>query len=149
MAVKTARDTIIVLLGVPVAASGGVLALAITGSPLSVSAAMGFISILGIAVQDALIVVGYAQRLWREGQSLEIGARLAAERGLRPVLMTAVVAMLGLLPAALSTGIGSETQKPLAIVVIGGALSIAILPRVLHAPLLVLSRSRRWRTSRA
>jgi cobalt-zinc-cadmium resistance protein CzcA len=139
-AVKNVRDTLIVLLGVPVAASGGVLALAVTGSPLSISAAMGFISILGIAVQDALIVVSYAQRSWREGQSIETGARLAAERGLRPVLMTAFVAMLGLLPAAVSTGIGSETQKPLAIVVIGGALSLAILPRILHAPLLVLSR---------
>jgi heavy metal efflux system protein len=146
MSVKNVRDTLIVLLGVPVAASGGVLALALTGSPLSISAAMGFISILGIAVQDALIVVSYAQQLWREGQPLEAGARLAAERGLRPVLMTAVVAMLGLLPAALSTGIGSETQKPLAIVVIGGALSLALLPRLMHAPLLVLSRSR-WRRS--
>jgi heavy metal efflux system protein len=143
LAVKTYRDTLIVLLGVPVAASGGVLALAVTRSPLSISAAMGFISILGIAVQDALIVVTYAQRLWREGQPLETGARRAAERGLRPVLMTAVVAMLGLLPAALSTGIGSETQKPLAIVVIGGALSMAVLPRLLHPPLLVLSRRRR------
>jgi cobalt-zinc-cadmium resistance protein CzcA len=142
LTVKTLRDTAIVLLGIPVAASGGVLALAITRSPLSISAAMGFVSILGIAVQDALIVISTAQKLWREGQPLEAGARMAAERGLRPVLMTAVVAMLGLLPAAISTGIGSETQKPLAIVVIGGALTLAILPRLLHPPLLVLSRLR-------
>ena len=150
LTVKTLpRTPVIVLLGIPVAASGGVLALAVTGSPLSISAAMGFISLLGIAVQDALIVVNYAQRLWREGQPLgDCGARLAAERGLRPVLMTAGRRHAGLLPAALSTGIGSETQKPLAIVVIGGALSLAILPRLLHPPLLVLSRSRRWRGSR-
>ncbi len=73
---------------------------------------MGFISIFGIAVQDALIVVTYAQRLWAEGHSVEDGALLAAERRLRPVLMTTSVAMLGLMPAALSHGIGSETQTP-------------------------------------
>jgi cobalt-zinc-cadmium resistance protein CzcA len=99
---------------------------------------MGFISIFGVAIQDALIVVPYAQRLWNEGADLAEGAQLAAERGLRPVLMTTFVAMIGLLPAALSHGIGSETQKPLAIVVIGGALMLAILPRLLQPALLVL-----------
>jgi cobalt-zinc-cadmium resistance protein CzcA len=137
--VKNWRDTLIVLLGIPVASSGGILALAVTGTHLSISAAMGFISIMGIAVQDALIVVTYAQRLWHGGRSIEDAARLAAERRLRPVLMTTAVAMLGLLPAALSSGIGSETQKPLAIVVIGGALVLAILPRLLQPPLLVLA----------
>ena len=142
--VKTWIDTLIVLLGIPVAASGGVLALWLTGNHFSISAAMGFVSILGIAVQDALLVVTYARRLWQDGHSLEEGARLAAERRLRPVLMTTFVAMLGLLPAALSNGIGSETQKPLAVVVIGGALVLAILPRLIQPPLLVLgSRFRR------
>jgi cobalt-zinc-cadmium resistance protein CzcA len=131
--------TLIVLLGIPVAASGGLIALFITRTELSISAAMGFISILGIAVQDALIVVTYAQRLWAEGHGLAEGARLAAERRLRPVLMTTSVAMLGLLPAALSRGIGSETQKPLAIVVIGGAIALMLLPRLIQAPLLVLA----------
>ncbi len=137
-AVKNGADTLIVLLGIPVACSGGILALLVTGINFSISAAMGFISIFGIAIQDSLIVVTYAQRLWREGAGLEEGARLAAERGLRPVLMTTFVAMIGLLPAALSRGIGSETQKPLAVVVIGGALILAILPRILQPPLLVL-----------
>jgi len=136
--VKSWIDTAIVFLGIPVAASGGVLALWITRQDFSISAAMGFVSILGIAVQDALIVVTYARRLWSEGHGLEEGARLAAERRLRPVLMTTFVAMLGLLPAAVSTGIGSETQKPLAVVVIGGALVLAILPRLIQPPLLVL-----------
>jgi heavy metal efflux system protein len=137
--VKTWVDTLIVLGGLPVAVSGGVLALVLTGTNFSISAAMGFISIFGIAIQDALIVVTYAQRLWAEGHSVEGGAMLAARRGLRPVLMTTSVAMLGLLPAALSHGIGSETQRPLAIVVIGGALQLALVPRLLQPALLVLA----------
>jgi cobalt-zinc-cadmium resistance protein CzcA len=108
---------------------------------------MGFISIFGISVQDALIVVTYAQRLWDDGLGLEEGVRHAAERRLRPVLMTTFVAMLGLTPAALSHGIGADTQKPLAIVVIGGALMLAVLPRLVQPPLLVLAHrnERRWR----
>jgi heavy metal efflux system protein len=141
--VKTLGDTLIVLAGIPVAISGGILALFVTRTNFSISAAMGFISIFGIAVQDALIVVTYAQRLWAEGLDLEAGARLAAERGLRPVLMTTSVAMLGLAPAALSHGIGSETQRPLAIVVIGGALILTLVPRLAQPALLVLAHRRR------
>lgn len=136
--VKSWTDTLIVLAGIPTACTGGVLALLLTGTNFSISAAMGFISIFGVAIQDALIVVTYAQRLWREGYSIEEGARQAAARGLRPVLMTTFVAMIGLLPAALSRGIGSETQKPLATVVIGGALALALLPRLLQPALLAL-----------
>ena len=141
--VKNARDTLIVLLGAPVAASGGAVALFLTGTDFSISAAMGFISILGVSIQDALLVVTYAQKLRRQGESAESAARQAAERWLRPVLMAASVAMLGLLPAALSRGIGSETQKPLAIVVIGGALALAILPRLLQPALLSLAFRKR------
>jgi heavy metal efflux system protein len=144
--VKNWKDMLIVLGGIPVACTGGILALLITRTHFSISAAMGFISIFGIAVQDALIVVTYAQRLWEEGHGLEVGARQAAERRLRPVLMTTFVAMLGLMPAALSHGIGADTQKPLAIVVIGGALILAVLPRLLQPALLVLAHAgeRRW-----
>jgi cobalt-zinc-cadmium resistance protein CzcA len=139
-AVKTRADTLIVMVSIPVACAGGVLALAITGMNFSVSAAMGFISIFGIAIQDSLIVVTYFQRLFMlDKLPVEEAARLAAERRLRPVLMTTLVAMLGLTPAALSHGIGSETQKPLAIVVIGGALILAVLPRLLQPALLVLA----------
>jgi cobalt-zinc-cadmium resistance protein CzcA len=141
--VKNLRDTLIVLLGAPVAASGGAVALFLTGTDFSISAAMGFISILGISIQDALLVVTYAQQLRRQGESAENAARRAAERWLRPVLMAASVAMLGLLPAALSRGIGSETQKPLAIVVIGGALALVILPRLLQPALLALAFRKR------
>jgi heavy metal efflux system protein len=144
--VKNWKDMLIVLGGIPVACTGGILALLVTRTNFSISAAMGFISIFGISVQDALIVVTYAQRLWDEGMGLEEGARHAAERRLRPVLMTTSVAMLGLTPAALSHGIGADTQKPLAIVVIGGALILAVLPRLLQPALLVLAHAgeRRW-----
>ena len=145
--VKNWKDMLIVLAGIPVACTGGILALLITRTNFSISAAMGFISIFGVSIQDALLVVTYAQRLWNEGHGLEEGARDAAERWLRPVLMTTFVAMLGLTPAALSHGIGADTQKPLAIVVIGGALILAIIPRLIQPPLLVLAhqRERRWR----
>jgi heavy metal efflux system protein len=142
---KSGRDTLIVLLGVPVAASGGIVALYVTGTDFSISAAMGFISILGVAVQDALLVVTYARRLRLDGHDARESARLAAERWLRPVLMASFVAMLGLLPAAVSRGIGSETQKPLAIVVIGGALALCILPRLLQPALLMLAHQGRER----
>jgi cobalt-zinc-cadmium resistance protein CzcA len=136
---KNWRDTLIVLLGVPVACSGGLMALYVTGTDFSISAAMGFISILGVAVQDALLVVTYARQLREAGHSAEDSALLAAERRLRPVLMSTFVAMLGLFPAAVSRGIGSETQKPLAIVVIGGALALVILPRLLQPALVALA----------
>jgi cobalt-zinc-cadmium resistance protein CzcA len=130
-----------------VAITGGVLALLVTGNNFSVSAAMGFISIFGIAIQDAILVVTYFQRLHLfEGHSIEMAAREAAEKRFRPVLMTTLVAMLGLLPAATSNGIGSQTQKPLAIVVIGGSLILAMLTRVLQPPLLVLAHQ--WMESR-
>jgi cobalt-zinc-cadmium resistance protein CzcA len=147
-AVKTWLDTILVLISIPIACTGGVLALLITGKNFSVSAAMGFISIFGIAIQDAILVVTYFQRLRRtEGHSIEQAAREAAEKRFRPVLMTTLVATLGLLPAALSNGIGSQTQKPLAIVVIGGSLILAVLTRVVQPPLLVVAHTwleKRW-----
>jgi cobalt-zinc-cadmium resistance protein CzcA len=131
-AVKTWVDTLIVIVSIPVACTGGVLALLITGIHFSVSAAMGFISIFGIAIQDAILVVTYFQRL-RDIDGLPIiqSAREAAEKRFRPVLMTTLVATLGLLPAALSNGIGAQTQKPLAVVVIGGSLILAVLTRIL------------------
>jgi cobalt-zinc-cadmium resistance protein CzcA len=139
-ATKTWVDTMIVLINIPIACTGGVLALLITHIHFSVSAAMGFISIFGIAIQDAILVVTYFQRLRDiEGLPLEQAAKEAAVKRFRAGLMTTLVATLGLLPAAISNGIGSETQKPLAIVVIGGSLILAILTRVLQPPMLVLA----------
>jgi cobalt-zinc-cadmium resistance protein CzcA len=155
-AVHTWYDTAIVLLSIPVACTGGVLALLITRINFSVSAAMGFISIFGVAIQDAILVVTYFQRL-RAGlihggsedpnsapvaRSIEDAALEAAVKRFRPVLMTTLVATLGLLPAAISNGIGAQTQKPLAVVVIGGSLILALLTQLLHPPLLVVIH--RW-----
>jgi cobalt-zinc-cadmium resistance protein CzcA len=141
-AVKNWVDTLIVVVSIPVACTGGVLALLITNINFSVSAAMGFISIFGIAIQDAILVVTYFQRLRDvEGRTIVQAAREAAEKRFRPVLMTTLVATLGLTPAAISNGIGAQTQKPLAVVVIGGSLILAILTRVLQPPLLVLAHT--------
>ncbi|HTF36296.1 MAG TPA: CusA/CzcA family heavy metal efflux RND transporter [Myxococcota bacterium] len=142
-AVKDWLFTAVVLLNIPVACAGGLLALLLTGINFSVSAAMGFVSIFGIAIQDAILMVTYAQTQWSEGRSVEEGAKIAAEQRFRPVLMTTLVAMLGLFPAAVSHGIGAQTQKPLAVVVIGGSFVLAGLTRVLQPPLLVLAH--RWR----
>ena len=136
--VKTLRATFVVLMNIPVACAGGVIALFLSQLNFSVSAAMGFISVFGIAIQDALLVVSYFYRLREDGKALEEAAYEASETRLRPVLMTTLVAIMGLLPAALSHGIGSETQKPLAVVVIGGALLLAVVARLVQSPLLIL-----------
>ena len=139
-AVKNWTDTFIVLVAIPVACTGGVIALLVAHINFSISAAMGFISIFGIAIQDGILVVTYFQRHRKETQSTVVdAARFAADKGFRPMLMATVVAILGLLPAALSNGIGSQTQKPLAVVVIGGCLTLALVTRILRPPLLVLA----------
>lgn len=117
----------IVMLNVPLALIGGVFALYFTHFHLSVAAAVGFIALFGVAVQNGVVMVSHFDRLRSEG----IGMREAVIEGaltrLRPVLMTAILASIGLVPAAISTGIGSDTQKPLAIVIIGGLVSATIL----------------------
>jgi cobalt-zinc-cadmium resistance protein CzcA len=141
-AVRRWQDTLIVLCNIPIACCGGVLALLATGIDFSISAAMGFISVFGVAVQDGILVVSYTQRLLEQGHPVDEAVLLASQRRLRPVLMTTLVAMLGLMPAALSNAIGSQTQKPLAVVVIGGALMLAILPRVAIPSMLLLFHRR-------
>jgi cobalt-zinc-cadmium resistance protein CzcA len=101
---------------------------------------MGFISIFGIAIQDAILVVTYFQRLHDvEGRTVREAARESVVKRFRAGLMTTLVATLGLTPAAMSTGIGSQTQKPLALVVIGGSLILAVLTRVLQPPILLVA----------
>jgi cobalt-zinc-cadmium resistance protein CzcA len=141
-AVKSIPAMLIVLADIPLACTGGVLALLVTGVHFSQSAAIGFVSVFGIAVQDALLLVTYFQQLhFKEGMSLEEAARVASQRRFRPVLMTTLTAILGLLPAALSNGIGSQSQKPLAIVVIGGALNLLLLTRLVQPPMCVIAFS--------
>jgi cobalt-zinc-cadmium resistance protein CzcA len=139
-AVKMWVDVAIVLLHIPLACTGALIALLATGTNFSVSAAMGFLSIFGIAIQDAILVVTYFHQMrYKEGHSVREAARGAAEKRFRPVLMTTLVAMLGLMPAALSHGIGAQTQKPLAIAVIGGAFMLVLMTRIIQAPLLLMA----------
>jgi len=128
-------NTLILMAQIPLACLGGVLALVVTGTPFSVSAAVGFISIFAIAIMDGILLNFYIHQLWEEGYSLVDSIVKGADRRFRAVMMTALVDGLGLLPAALSTRIGAQTQRPLAIVVIGGAISIALLTRVFQPTL--------------
>ena len=109
-----------VLLSAPV---GGLLALKLSGTPFSVSSGIGFIALFGVSVQTAVIFISYANELRRDGLGIAEANREAAILRLRPIMMTALVAALGLVPAALSTGIGSDTQRPFALVIVGGLFS--------------------------
>jgi cobalt-zinc-cadmium resistance protein CzcA len=131
-------DTFIIMAQIPVACLGGILGLIITGTPFSVSAAVGFISIFGIAVMDGILLSFYIRELWEAGHPFAEAIIMGSDRRLRATMMTDLVDALGLLPAALSTRIGAQTQRPLAIVVIGGALAIMLLTRVLQPALIYL-----------
>ena len=126
-AFKSFRDALIILCNIPFALIGGVFALLLSGIPLSVSAAIGFIALFGQAVLNGVVMVSYINQLQRQGMSKEEAIFRGALSRLRTVLMTALLAMLGLLPMALSQGIGAETQRPLALVVIGGLMSATVL----------------------
>jgi len=115
-------DSLFALAGIPFAVAGGVVALGVSGQPLSVSAAIGFISLFGVSVMHGILMFTYYNELRMQGLAPVAAMTQAAERRMRPLLMTALAACIGLLPAALSHGIGSEVQRPLAIVVVGGML---------------------------
>jgi heavy metal efflux system protein len=137
-ATQSVVNTLILMAQVPLACLGGVLALVVTGTPFSVSAGVGFISIFAIAIMDGILLNFYIHQLWQEGYSTFDSIVMGADRRFRAVMMTALVDGLGLLPAAMSTRIGAQTQRPLAIVVIGGAISIALLTRVFQPTLMYL-----------
>jgi cobalt-zinc-cadmium resistance protein CzcA len=133
----SARYAALVFSGVPLAWTGGVLSLLARGIPLSISAGVGFIALSGVAVLNGVVMVSFVNELRREGRGIPEAVREGALTRLRPVLMTALVASLGFVPMALSTGAGAEVQRPLATVVIGGilsstALTLVVLP-VLYA----------------
>jgi len=135
-----AKDGLLVFTGVPFALTGGVLALWMRGIPLSISAAVGFIALSGVAVLNGLVMLSLIRGLRDEGLDVDAAVRQGALARLRPVLMTALVASLGFVPMALATGTGAEVQRPLATVVIGGivsstALTLLVLPvlyRLVH-----------------
>ncbi len=120
---------------------GGLLALKLTGTPFSVSSGLGFVALMGVAVQTSVILYSFINKLRQEGQSIAEATHAAALIRLRPIMMTALVACLGLLPAATSTGIGSDSQRPFAIVIVGGLVSRLLLS-IFLAPALYASVAR-------
>ncbi|ABM95313.1 RND OM permease [Methylibium petroleiphilum PM1] len=138
MAFGSAKDAAIVFSGVPLALTGGIIALVLRGIPLSISAGVGFIALSGVAVLNGLVMIAFIRKLREQGDPLDSAIVDGALGRLRPVMMTALVASLGFLPMALNVGAGSEVQRPLATVVIGGIVSSTLLT------LLVLPALYRW-----
>ena len=130
-AFRSMRQAVLVLLMVPFTLIGGLAGLAVSGLHLSVSAAVGFIAVAGISVQNGVIMVEQFMELMRNGKSLPVAVLEGAVSRLRPIVMTALMAGLGLLPAALSHGIGSETQRPFAVVIVGGIVSATVFTLIL------------------
>ncbi len=143
---RNLSDAATVFTGVPFAAVGGILALWMRGIPFSISAAVGFVALFGVAVLNGLVLVSTIRDSLARKESMDDAIEHAAERRLRPVLMTALVASLGFIPMALNTGIGAEVQKPLATVVIGGLVSSTILT-LLVLPVLYGIRGRMRRAT--
>lgn len=146
LAFGSVKDALIIFTGVPLALTGGVLALWLRDMPLSISAGIGFIALSGVAVLNGLVMVTFIRELWREQGNLHLAIVNGALIRLRPVLMTALVAGLGFLPMALNTGTGAEVQRPLATVVIGGIVSSTLLT-LLVLPVLYECLHRRERFS--
>ena len=124
------KQAALIFTGVPLAVTGGVIALWLRGLPFSISAGVGFIALSGVAVLNGVVMVSAINHLREQGKDVFLAVRDGANERLRPVLMTALVAALGFIPMALSTGVGSEVQRPLATVVIGGILSSTLLTLV-------------------
>ncbi len=127
MAFGSVRDALIVFSGVPLALTGGVVALLLRGIPFSISAGVGFIALSGVAVLNGLVMIAFINTLRKDGRPLDEAIVIGALGRLRPVLMTALVASLGFIPMAFNVGAGSEVQRPLATVVIGGIVSSTVL----------------------
>lgn len=121
------RDALIIFTGVPLALTGGVMALWLRGIPLSISAAVGFIALSGIAVLNGVVMLTFIKALKEKHLPIVEAIVTGATARLRPVLMTALVASLGFIPMAINTGLGAEVQRPLATVVIGGIISSTLL----------------------
>jgi cobalt-zinc-cadmium resistance protein CzcA len=126
-AMGSARDALLVFSAVPLALTGGVAALWLRNMPFSISAAVGFIALSGVAVLNGLVMLSFIKALISDGMPKHDAIRHGALTRLRPVVMTALVASLGFVPMALATGTGAEVQKPLATVVIGGLISATLL----------------------
>lgn len=135
---KSIPLALLILLNIPFAVTGGLIALFVVGEYISVPASVGFIALFGIAVLNGVVMIGYFKELLLQGKSVEECVLLGAKRRLRPVLMTACIAGLGLIPLLFSHSVGSEVQKPLAIVVLGGLVTSSTLTLLLLPPMFML-----------
>ncbi len=135
---KSIPLALLILLNIPFAVTGGLIALFAVGEYISVPASVGFIALFGIAVLNGVVMIGYFKELLLQGKSVEECVLLGAKRRLRPVLMTACIAGLGLIPLLFSHSVGSEVQKPLAIVVLGGLVTSSALTLLLLPPMFML-----------
>ncbi|MBU1757055.1 MAG: efflux RND transporter permease subunit, partial [Alphaproteobacteria bacterium] len=144
---RSAKDALVVFSGVPLALTGGIAALLLRGIPFSISAGVGFIALSGVAVLNGLVMLTFIKQLLEEGRPLDEAIREGALARLRPVLMTALVASLGFVPMALNVGLGSEVQRPLATVVIGGIVSSTILTLLVLPALYRVVRGQGERTA--
>ncbi|WP_165536409.1 efflux RND transporter permease subunit [Helicobacter pylori] len=135
---KSIPLALLILLNIPFAVTGGLIALFALGEYISVPASVGFIALFGIAVLNGVVMIGYFKELLLQGKSVEECVLLGAKRRLRPVLMTACIAGLGLIPLLFSHSVGSEVQKPLAIVVLGGLVTSSALTLLLLPPMFML-----------
>ncbi|WQV88489.1 efflux RND transporter permease subunit [Helicobacter pylori] len=135
---KSIPLALLILLNIPFAVTGGLIALFVVGEYISVPASVGFIALFGIAVLNGVVMIGYFKELLLQGKSVEECVLLGAKRRLRPVLMTACIAGLGLIPLLFSHSVGSEVQKPLAIVVLGGLVTSSALTLLLLPPMFML-----------
>jgi cobalt-zinc-cadmium resistance protein CzcA len=142
LAFRSMRDALVVFSGVPLALTGGVLALAARHMPFSITAGIGFIALSGVAVLNGLVLLSFVRQRVVDGLDVDLAIIDGCTRRLRPILMTALVASFGFVPMAFATGTGAEVQRPLATVVIGGIVSstlltLVVLPafyRLVHRP---------------
>src|SRR5208337_846544 len=133
IAFDSGKFAVLILLTVPFAAAGGLMALPVAGLNMSVSALVGFVALFGVSIQNSVILVTRVRELRREGREMMEAIKEGATSRVRPMVMTALMALLGLLPMALSNGVGAETARPFAVVIIGGlttgtVLTLFILP---------------------
>jgi cobalt-zinc-cadmium resistance protein CzcA len=138
MAFGAARPALLIFLNIPIAATGGIFALALRGLPFSVSAAVGFIAVSGVAVMNGVVLLSHILALRREGLGVQEAAERGAHEKMRAMIMAPLVAALGFVPMAVATSIGAEVQRPLATVVIGGVITSTLLT------LLALPTIYRW-----
>ncbi len=127
VAFDSVKFAVLILLTVPFSAAGGLMALPIAGLNMSVSALVGFVALFGVSIQNSVILVTRVRELRREGREMMESIKEGATSRVRPMVMTALMALLGLLPMALSSGVGAETARPFAVVIIGGLITGTVL----------------------